>query len=378
MRPITFICALAATLQLLSGTSLASGWTWPIRGPVITPYLNGDDPYARGQHRGVDIAAPMGSRVVAATAGTVTFAGVVGSAGLVVSERTADGRFDLSYLHLSSLSVRRGESVAEGAAVGAVGTSGQRSAEAPHLHFGVRDAGARSSYRDPLGLLGPPPAADSPRPAPAPAPAPVGHAVAGDPAPAPAGHPALADPAPAASPVRSPAAAPATSPGLPSGAHVPSLVPSGALARVAAPSAVLRRQAGEGLLPHVLAPPPAAAAVDRAGRHADRLEHVQSGKAAAAGPHGGGASSVTSQHAHAARAAGDPHHGINVGWLAACIGLVALATALGHPDGARRATARGRAAAAGRGRAAATRSRNAAAHGLATLLRPAQRGGPSQ
>src|SRR4051794_13815786 len=42
MRPTTFICALAATLQLLSGTALAGGWTWPIRGPVITTYRNGD------------------------------------------------------------------------------------------------------------------------------------------------------------------------------------------------------------------------------------------------------------------------------------------------------------------------------------------------
>src|SRR3954471_24304402 len=127
MRPTTFICALAATLQLLSGTALAGGWTWPIRGPVITTYRNGDDPYAAGQHRGVDIGAPVGSQVVAATPGTVTFAGVVGSAGLVVSERSADGRFDLSYLHLSSTSVHRGDRLAEGAALGSVGTSGRRS-----------------------------------------------------------------------------------------------------------------------------------------------------------------------------------------------------------------------------------------------------------
>src|SRR3954469_232770 len=153
MRSTTLICALAATLQLLSGAALAGGWTWPIRGPVITAYRNGDDPYAAGQHRGVDIAAPVGARVVAATSGTVTFSGVVGSAGLVVSERSADGRFDLSYLHLSSTSVRRGDAVTAGGPVGSVGTSGRRSAEEPHLHFGVREAGQRSAYRNPLDLL---------------------------------------------------------------------------------------------------------------------------------------------------------------------------------------------------------------------------------
>ncbi len=191
MRPITLISALAATLYLLlCGPALAAGWTWPVRGPVITPYRNGDDPYAAGQHRGIDVGAPVGSRVVAAVGGTVTFVGVVGSSGLTVSERTADGRFDLSYLHLSAASVHRGEPVSEGAAVGAVGTSGRRSVEAPHLHFGVRDAGSRTAYRDPLDFLAPPPSGGrraeprpgagsrgasprSRRPSPAPAPAPA-------------------------------------------------------------------------------------------------------------------------------------------------------------------------------------------------------------
>src|SRR4051794_25034382 len=180
MRSITFVLTVFATLQILSGTALAgSGWTWPVRGPVITSYRNGDDPYAAGQHRGIDIGAPVGARVVAATAGTVTFSGVVGSSGLVVSERTADGRFDLSYLHLSSATVDRGDALAAGVVIGAVGTSGRRSADEPPLHFGVREAGRRSAYRDPLDFLGAPPPTD--RPTPAPAPVPVGQPAAADP-----------------------------------------------------------------------------------------------------------------------------------------------------------------------------------------------------
>src|SRR4051794_5826123 len=244
MRPTTFICALVATLQLLSGAALAGGWTWPIRGPVITPYRNADDPYAAGQHRGVDIAAPVGSRVVAAASGTVTFAGVVGSAGLVVSERTADGRFDLSYLHLSGVAVRRGQSLDEGTVVGAVGTSGSRSVDAPHLHFGVREAGRRSAYRDPLDFLSPP-FASGPR-SPAPSPVPIGHPAVADPAPAPGLHlPAAHAPGapeslpaghPSAAREPSPAAAPLHAPGLPLGARVPSLVPSHSLAGNAGPA----------------------------------------------------------------------------------------------------------------------------------------------
>ena len=167
---------LAALLASLAFPGSAAGWSWPVSGEVITPYRNGDDPYAGGQHRGIDISAAAGTPVGAAAAGTVTFAGVAGSSGLTVSVRTADGRFDTSYLHLSSAAVVKGDRVGEGTRLGAAGTTGRRSAAAPHLHFGVRDAGRRHAYRDPLTLLPPAPRGrvrEAPRGAPAPLPAPV-------------------------------------------------------------------------------------------------------------------------------------------------------------------------------------------------------------
>lgn len=139
----------------------AQAWTWPVRGEVVTGYANRGGPYAAGQHRGIDVAAPIGTAVVAATSGAVRFAGVVGSSGLTVSVRTADGRFDTSYLHLASSSVRPGQVVATGQRIGSVGTSGRPSAAAAHLHFGVRDAGTRH-YRDPLDLLPPRPGVHEP------------------------------------------------------------------------------------------------------------------------------------------------------------------------------------------------------------------------
>jgi murein DD-endopeptidase MepM/ murein hydrolase activator NlpD len=183
-----------ATFFALTGQADAA-WTWPVSGDVITPYRNGTDPYATGQHRGIDIAAPVGAPVVAAAGGEVRFAGTAGSSGLTVSVRTSDG-YDTSYLHLSSLSVRAGAQVAAGDRLGDVGATGTRSAPAPHLHFGVRDAGSRHAYHDPLTFLPPQPTAPRPSSPPtplAPAPAPLPPA----PAPMPAAPEAHGAPRPA-------------------------------------------------------------------------------------------------------------------------------------------------------------------------------------
>jgi Peptidase family M23 len=211
MRRLTLQLAPTLLVFLLLVPPASADWVWPVRGEVITPYRNGTDPYASGQHRGVDIAAATGTPVVAAAGGEVRFAGTAGSSGLTVSVRTADGRYDTSYLHLSETSVREGDSVAAGQRLGAVGSTGSRSATEPHLHFGVRDAGSRHAYHDPLGFLPPPTATEPPRgaPAPEPAPVPVGRA----PAPAPVHAPAtrripVRRPVPVGEPRRVPAGEP--------------------------------------------------------------------------------------------------------------------------------------------------------------------------
>jgi hypothetical protein len=93
--------------------------------------------------------------VVAARSGQVTYAGPLGYSGVTVSVRSADGRHVASYLHLSSVSVQRGEAVSAGQRLGAVGTTGRRSVDQPHLHFGVRLADDEHHYVDPLSLLPP-------------------------------------------------------------------------------------------------------------------------------------------------------------------------------------------------------------------------------
>ena len=124
----------------------SGGWGWPVRGQVITRYANDNTrPYASGMHRGIDIGAPVGTRVAAAHEGLVTFAGALGSAGLTVAVRSGDG-YATSYLHLSRIAVRRGARVGMGERVGAVGTSGERPQRCSEEQYADRINSAGTSH----------------------------------------------------------------------------------------------------------------------------------------------------------------------------------------------------------------------------------------
>lgn len=359
-RLLTALALLFAVTGALAPAAQAS-WQWPVSGDVITPYRNGTDPYASGQHRGIDIAAPAGAAVRAATGGEVRFAGTAGSSGLTVSVRTGDG-YDTSYLHLSSLSVRTGARVAAGDRLGAVGTTGTRSAAAPHLHFGVRTAESRHAYHDPLRFLQPPPAASRP-PAtpPAHAPKPVPAPPAGAPAPAPgaAPHPRTAPhprgaphPRPAPLGRRAPRQAPRPHPApgplpSPSPAGLPGGVPRGAPAPSHRPA--IRGAPAPGHVPRP-APIPTPSSPDATAPHSP-----PGGSLAAipAAPRLSRPASFASSAQPRSQPAGD--HGPDVGWALACAGLLLAAGLLGLSEDGRRATRRSTRRAARRTSAALAR-----------------------
>ena len=138
--------------------SALAAWTWPLQGEVVTAFRNGDDPYAAGQHRGIDIA---GRRRRARRGRGARARALRGHRrdrrASTVSVRSDDGRFDVSYLHLASIAVRRG-AAGRGRRRRSAPWASPASARpsAPHLHFGVRAAGTRHAYVDPLTLLPPP------------------------------------------------------------------------------------------------------------------------------------------------------------------------------------------------------------------------------
>ena len=151
------VILLPALLAFQVGVQPALAWTWPVDGPVLREFDLGDDPYAGGQHRGIDIAAVAGGPVRSPATGTVTFAGTVPGGGRTLTIETLDG-YAVTLLHLGALGVEKGAGVAEGAAVATVGPSGELEHAEPYVHLGIRLAGDPNGYRDPLLFLPPRPA----------------------------------------------------------------------------------------------------------------------------------------------------------------------------------------------------------------------------
>ena len=194
----------------------AYAWSWPVQGPVLLGFsFDPGQPYAGGQHRGIDIGAPTGTSVAAPASGTVTFAGSVPTSGRSVTIATPDG-YSVTLTHLGSIGVAKGASVGEGAALGTVGPSGTPELDIPYVYMGVRVTANAQGYLDPLSFLPalPPPVGVTTAPPP-PAPDPVVAPPAGttvttttatEPAPEPATTPTATEAPPAATATETPAA----------------------------------------------------------------------------------------------------------------------------------------------------------------------------
>lgn len=126
----------------------AGSGMWPVTGPVIRAFDPPDTPFGAG-HRGIDIAAPVGTTVIAPDAGVVSFSGRVGGELFVTLDH--GGGVTSTYSWLSAALVRRDDVVARGAPIALTGR-GHPGANVPHLHFGVRLDG---QYVDPLSFLEP-------------------------------------------------------------------------------------------------------------------------------------------------------------------------------------------------------------------------------
>ncbi len=126
------------TPDLFGDVNLIGRWQWPLRNVEISSQYG-----ERGRrfHQGIDLRAPIGTPVEAASDGEVVYVGSkIRGYGRMVVLKHGDGYYTV-YAHHSKNRVNLNQKVKAGQVIALSGKSGH--ASGPHLHFELR-RGARS------------------------------------------------------------------------------------------------------------------------------------------------------------------------------------------------------------------------------------------
>jgi pyruvate/2-oxoglutarate dehydrogenase complex dihydrolipoamide acyltransferase (E2) component len=101
-------------------------------------------------HWGIDLAAPLGTPILAAADGVVLRAGPATGYGNAIYIQDADGNVEI-YGHMRYLFVHAGDVVSAGDTIAKVGSEGQSTG--PHLHFEIHQGGMTGRPTDPQKWL---------------------------------------------------------------------------------------------------------------------------------------------------------------------------------------------------------------------------------
>jgi hypothetical protein len=133
---VSSILAIAPTLALppAVANTAAGLLDYPLAVRAVVTQTYGPQP-GGSFHPGIDLAAPAGTGVLAATSGQITYAGWETGYGNYVC-LAATPTFSTCYAHLATITVILGQTVTAGQQLGTEGATGD--ATGPHLHFEVR------------------------------------------------------------------------------------------------------------------------------------------------------------------------------------------------------------------------------------------------
>jgi murein DD-endopeptidase MepM/ murein hydrolase activator NlpD len=108
-------------------------------------------------HEAIDIVAPRGTAVIAAAPGTIERLFQSNDGGNTIYVRSDDRRTVYYYAHLDSYAagLAEGDRVARGRTLGTVGSTGNASEFAPHLHFAVMRTEPGAEWWDSAGAIDP-------------------------------------------------------------------------------------------------------------------------------------------------------------------------------------------------------------------------------
>ena len=113
---------------------MLEGYIWPAKGVFTSGY---GIRWGR-MHYGIDVAGPIGTPILAAAPGTVTYADWNGGYGYLVEIEHPDGSLT-RYAHNSRILVRVGQQVESGEQIAEMGSTGYSTG--PHLHFEIHVPG---------------------------------------------------------------------------------------------------------------------------------------------------------------------------------------------------------------------------------------------
>ena len=132
---------------VFSGGALS--WPLKVSGRISSKFGHRSSPTAGAStyHKGLDIAVPSGTPILAAAAGKVVTAHYSSSAGNYIMIAHGNRLYTV-YMHCSRLAVKEGDSVVQGQTIGYAGSTGISTGS--HLHFGVSKNG---SYVNPLNYV---------------------------------------------------------------------------------------------------------------------------------------------------------------------------------------------------------------------------------
>lgn len=109
------------------------------------------------RHDALDIMAPAGTPVVAAAPGTIEKLFRSDAGGNTIYLRSADRRTIYYFAHLEAYApgLKEGQRVSRGQRLGTVGSTGNASPDAPHLHFAMLRTTANAQWWEPAEALNP-------------------------------------------------------------------------------------------------------------------------------------------------------------------------------------------------------------------------------
>jgi murein DD-endopeptidase MepM/ murein hydrolase activator NlpD len=122
-------------LQAQKSVLIATPSLWPVMGRITSSFGETRQVLSSGgtrPHRGVDIASPIGTAILAPADGVVKFTGWGQEYGRCICIDHGHG-FSTMYGHLKEFSVKAGAKVKKGQTIGKVGLTGQTNG--PHLHY---------------------------------------------------------------------------------------------------------------------------------------------------------------------------------------------------------------------------------------------------